>query len=54
MQRTIILLTGTPDAEKTTLHELLTAENTPEHGWFVIDNSQLTVHETVEVIRKHI
>ena len=38
----------------TSLHELLAAENTQEHGWVVIDNSHLTVQETVEVIRKHL
>jgi len=34
------------------LHEFLATENTKEHGWLVIDNSQLTIHDTIEVIRK--
>lgn len=38
----------------TSLHELLTAENTRELGWLVIDNSQLTIQETVEAIKKNI
>lgn len=38
----------------TSLHELLTTENTREQGWIVIDNSQLTIHKTVEAIKKHI
>ncbi len=35
------------------LHELLAAENTKEHGWLVIDNSLLTIQETVEAIREN-
>jgi len=34
------------------LHELLANENTKEHGWLVIDNSYLTIEETVDAIRK--
>lgn len=36
----------------TSLHRLLGEENTVERGWFVIDNSQLTIHETVQAIKK--
>lgn len=36
------------------LHELLTAENTPEQGWVVIDNSELTIWQTVQAIKKQI
>jgi len=36
------------------LHELLTAENTAEQGWVVIDNSELTIQQTVEAIKKQI
>lgn len=38
----------------TSLHGLLSAENTKENGWFVIDNSQLTIQETVKTIRENI
>ncbi len=38
----------------TSLHKVLTEENTPEHGWLVIDNSQLTIREAVEVIKQNI
>jgi len=34
------------------LHELLANENTKEHGWLAIDNSYLTIEETVDAIRK--
>jgi len=37
----------------TALHELLSVENTKEDGWFVIDNTHLTVQETVDAIRQH-
>ena len=37
----------------TSLHELLTAENTPDHGWLVIDTSLLTIQETVEAIKQN-
>jgi chloramphenicol 3-O-phosphotransferase len=40
------------EAVITSLHELLAAENTKDHGWFVIDTSHLTVQQTVEAIRK--
>ena len=38
----------------TSLHELLMKENTQEHEWVIVDNSQLTVQETVMAIRKYI
>lgn len=38
----------------TSLHQLLGSENTPAQGWLVIDNTNLTIAETVQAIRNHL
>lgn len=38
------------EAECRSLHPLLLAENTPEHGWIVVDSTTLDVAHTVDAI----
>lgn len=42
------------EAITTSLHYLLKEENTHDQGWLVVDNSYLTIDETVQLIKKHL